>query len=91
MKPYYKQGGFFDRLERFSDWIDDQICRPQILRIISENIDNHWFLLKKLEGMRPKTILGKKLRVAEMWSKEYAIDRLVNLYNQEKYWWMRAK
>jgi len=91
MKQYYKHGGFFDRLERFSDWLDDQLCRPQILRIISENIDNHVFLFQKLEGMRPKTILGKKLRVAEMWSKEYAIDRLVNLYNSEKYWWMREK
>jgi len=91
MKPYYKENGFFDRLERFSDWIDDEMSRPQILKIISENIDHHINMHERINSMRPKTRTGRLLKIEESWNREYAIDNLIDLYNREKYCWMRAK
>lgn len=91
MKPYYKNNGFFDRLERFSDWIDDQICRPQILRIISGLIHHHINMHERINSTQPKTRTGRLLKREESWNREYAIDNLIDLYNREKYWWMRAK
>lgn len=91
MKPYYKKNGFFDSLERLSNWIDDQICRPQILRIISELIDHHINMMERINSTQPKTRTGRLVKKEEIWNREYAIDNLIDLYNDKKYWWMRAK
>lgn len=91
MKPYYKKNGFFDWLERLSDWIDDQMCRPQNLRIISGLIDHHINMMERINSTQPKTRTGRLLKSEERWNREYAIDNLIDLYNREKYWWMRVK
>jgi hypothetical protein len=91
MKPYYKEGGLFYLLEKLSDWIDDEMSRPKMLKIIFENIDHHINFHERIKRMQPKTRIGRLLKREELWNREYAIDNLIDLYNREKYWWMRKK
>lgn len=86
MKPYYKQNGFFDRLERLSDWIDDQI-------------DKYLYIIRKFGFLyyvpmcRHMAIMGNFINHCadyEIYYRKTRIDK-INQYNREKYWWMRAK
>jgi len=86
MKPYYKHGGFFDRLERFSDWIDFEFNRIEYRLEL-------YGLMYFIPGFR-------EISIARFWVDDAALDvefakrNLANqiaTYNREKYWWMRAK
>lgn len=86
MKPYYKRGGFFDRLERLSDWIDDEIY----------SIEYHF----KLYGFMYFVPGFRKISVLKFWVDDAASDvefakrnleDEIKKYNREKYWWMMAK
>lgn len=86
MKPYYKKGGFFDRLERFSDWVDFEVYRI-------ENRLKLYGLMYFIPGFR-------KISVTRFWVDDAALDvefakrnleKQIETYNREKYWWMRAK
>jgi hypothetical protein len=79
MKPYYKKGGFFDRLDRFSRWIDYVLDAFGIMYFIP--------------GFRGISIHKRWLHEMEMELKE-AFDGVAEAkedYNKSKYWWMRAK
>lgn len=86
MKPYYKRGGFFDRLERLSDWIDDRI-------------DTYLYILRKFGFLyyvpmcRHMAIMANFINHCADYENYYRKTRIdkINQYNSEKYWWMRAK
>jgi hypothetical protein len=77
MKPYYKKGGFFDRLERLSDWIDDEIdMAVDYLR---------WYgIMYFVPGFRRLTFLSKWLDINRR-----DIEKHRREYNKIKYWWMK--
>lgn len=79
MKPYYKNGGFFDRLERLSDWIDDHIDR-------SIDCFHFYGIMYFIPGF-------SRLSVYKFWIREHFVQHeyIRFRYNREKYWWMRAK
>jgi hypothetical protein len=79
MQPYYKKGGFFDRLDRFSRWLDYMLDAYGIM----------WFI----PGFR-------KIAITKFWIDDSVLDvefaktnmaNVIEEYNREKYWWMRAK
>ena len=77
MKQYYKQGGFFDRLDRFSRWID---CMLELYGIM-------YFI----PGFREISIHKSWLHEMEIELKE-AIGDVAEAkedYNKSKYWWMK--
>lgn len=86
MKPYYKRGGFFDRLERLSTSIDLKI--------------DMYLLMLKTFGILYYVPFFRRLAVIANFidhcadsENYYAVARIntTDLYNQEKYWWMREK
>lgn len=91
MKPYYKYNGFFYKLEKFSNWIDNEIYRFRNLMEISKKIDYYKRLRYKLSLENHRTELAKKINTVEIWNCDYAIYRLTCLYSEEKYDWMKDK
>lgn len=79
MKPYYKQGGFFDRLERLS-------------KLIDYYIDVYGFLYL-VPGFRRISVLNSYLEDSKYALEEAIADveHYKRLYNKQKYWWMSAK
>lgn len=86
MKPYYKQGGFFDRLERLSKIMDTA------LREFMFDFEDYG-IFYFIPGFRKIATLRRNIA-------DYDDDiryikgcqaREIDVYNREKYWWMRAK
>lgn len=91
MKPYYKRGGFFDRLERLSDWIDNQIYRPFGLKRIAEEMDDCIYWINRLSNSMSKYLFNREEARIEVRALNLELAEFKLLYNREKYWWMRAK
>lgn len=91
MKPYYKRGGFFDRLERLSEWIDNQISRPFDLQRIDEEMEycNYW--IARLSNPTSRNLVDREFASIEVMTLRLKLIEFECLYNKIKYWWMRAK
>ena len=80
MKPYYKRGGFFDRLDRFSRWFDYHYDEYGILYFIPV--------------FRKFSIFNYEIKRARMCRDYFSMcraDTYAYIYNREKYWWMGSK
>lgn len=90
MKPYYKKNGFYDRLERFSEWFDGWFYYY---------ISNVVFSLKfygfmyYIPGFRRLSIKSAYIRENKQYIAycEDSISELTEEYNREKYFWMAKK
>lgn len=79
MKPYYKRGGFFDRLEQWSHKID------YILKVYG--------IMYFIPGFRKFARIRYRIneRECELYIAQQDLLEVRNEYNSKKYWWMRAK
>lgn len=83
---YYKENGFFDRLEKLSDWIDFEI--NDLMWAFEEYLEDlHTFgFLYFVPGMR-------HLAVSRYFIKYHTeeLKKEREIYNKGKFWWMAEK
>lgn len=73
--PYYKKNGFYDRLERFSRWIDYKFYQ----------IDQYG-ILYYVPGFRKIAMVNTWIKECEI-----ELDHFRRMYNRDKYFWMAKK
>jgi len=78
-------------LERFSDWVDNQIYRPLGLQRISEEMDYCIYWIDRLSSGRSRYLFDIEQARIEVVALKLKLAEFVFLYNSEKYWWMRKK
>lgn len=100
---YYKKGGFFYRLENLSKCIDRNLLRLKYA-IRGDTFYMHWFTRiarfeylsfieneiennnEPIGNLKPGSIDFDLISLKRKHYREY-----VDLYNREKYWWMKKR